>query len=369
MKKYERIEPIYILENMKKSLILFTLILTSFTSLAFAAREPFLFGMEEPSQHILLNNRILAIVNGKPISVVDVMKKMDVLFYKQYPQYTSNNAARFQFYKINWKKIVQDLIDKELILADAQEAKVKVTSGEIRKEMESTFGPNIIINLDKAGITFDDAWKMMEDDILLRRMVGFRAQLKAIKRITPQVVKTAYEEFAKNNVQPEKWDYQVIAIRDVNPEKGAEQANLVYQRLIDGTTPSEELPKVLEALDGIESTTKITVSELFSHEEKELSPAYKAVLTTLNTNSYSSPITQKSKDKSTVFRIFYLKERTPGGAPLFSAIGNKIKYQLLEEAIEEETIAYFERLRKHYHVHENGFQDLIAEGFEPFILK
>ncbi len=29
---------------------------------------------------------------------------------------------------------------------------------------------------------------MMEEDIIIRRMVGYRAQLKALKRITPQVV-------------------------------------------------------------------------------------------------------------------------------------------------------------------------------------
>lgn len=334
-------------------------------SVAFA-KDPFLFGMEGPKQHILVNNRILAIANGKPISVIDIMKKMDVLFYKQYPQYTSNNAARFQFYKVNWKRILQDLIDKELILADAQEAKVKVTNGEVRKEMEATFGPNIILNLDKAGITFDDAWKMMEDDILLRRMVGFRAQLKALKKITPQVVKNAYEEFAKNNIQPEKWQYQVIAIRDEDALKGETEANRIHQFLLNHHGSIEELSKAIEN----DSSTKITISELFTHEEKDLSPAYKEVLVSLSQNSFSAPIAQKSKkDKSTAFRIFYLKERTAAGAPTFNEVGKKIRYELLEEAIEKETIAYFEHLRKHYHVHENGFNELVAEGFEPFSLK
>lgn len=351
---------------MKHLIFIITFLFSVVHSMAFAT-DPFLFGMDGPPQHILVNNRILAIVNGKPISVIDIMKKLDVLFYKQYPQYTSNNAARYQFYKVNWKKILQDLIDKELILADAQEAKVKVTSGEIRKEMESTFGPNIIMNLDKTGISFDDASKMMEDDILLRRMVGFRAQLKALKKITPQVVKNAYEEFAKNNVLPEKWQYQVIAIRDEDPLKGKKEAHHIHQYLLNYEGPIEELPKSIEPLN---LTAKISVSELFSHEEKDLSPAYKEVLTTLSPNRFSSPIAQASKkDKSTVFRIFYLKEKIAGGAPSFDEVGKKIRYELLEDAIEKETLAYFEHLRKHYHVHENGFNELVATGFEPFSLK
>ena len=58
--------------------------------------DSLLLGAEQPA-HVIVHNRILAKVNGKAISVVDIMKKMDILFYREYPQYTSSSQARFQF--------------------------------------------------------------------------------------------------------------------------------------------------------------------------------------------------------------------------------------------------------------------------------
>ncbi len=84
--------------TMKKiSLYLGLLLLTRVASLH-ASGESFLFGQGESAQ-IFVNNRILAVANGKPISVYDIMKKWMCFFYKQYPQYTSNQNARLQFIK------------------------------------------------------------------------------------------------------------------------------------------------------------------------------------------------------------------------------------------------------------------------------
>src|ERR1700730_13068687 len=87
---------------------------------ALIAQDGILYGPEDNAR-IVVNNRILAKVNGKEISVFDVMKKMDMLFYRQFPEYTSSMQARFQFYQVSWKRVLQDLIDKELIMADAEE--------------------------------------------------------------------------------------------------------------------------------------------------------------------------------------------------------------------------------------------------------
>ena len=72
---------------------------------------------------------------------------------------------------MSWKSALEEIIDKELILADAQESKIEVSSGDVRQEMERSFGPNIIANLDKAGISFEEASKIMQEEIIIRRMI------------------------------------------------------------------------------------------------------------------------------------------------------------------------------------------------------
>lgn len=112
-------------------------------------------------QEVFVNNRILAKVNGKAISVIDVMKKMDMLFYRQFPEYTYLlHQHAFNFIMSIGNMFSDDLIDKEVILADAEEHKMPLTNGSIRQEMELLFGPNIIANLDKIGMSYDEAYKI-----------------------------------------------------------------------------------------------------------------------------------------------------------------------------------------------------------------
>ncbi|MGZ3633744.1 MAG: peptidylprolyl isomerase [Parachlamydiaceae bacterium] len=317
----------------------------------------------KPTEHVVVNNRVLAKVNGKAISVMDVMKKMDILFYREFPQYTSFPEARFQFYEANWKYVLQELIDKELIIADAEENKLPVSSGDVRQEMERMFGPNIISNLDSIGMTFEEAWKIVQGDILLQRMLFVRVNAKALREVTPKDVQTYYEEYAKENVTLPQWNYQVITIRDKNPEKGEETAKLAYKLL------TEEKVGLPELATRIKSTpqapvSQVSVSEMYSHSDKEISPSYKEILSKMTPGTYSEPVAQKSKDKSMVYRLFFLDRMTPGGVPPFKDVEGKLKEKLLEKEITEKSQAYIKRLRSHFDV-----QEMIPEGFEPFELK
>lgn len=322
---------------------------------------------QEPEKQIFVNNRILAKVNGKPISVVDVMKKMDVHFYRQYPQYASSPVARFQFYQISWQPVLKELIDKELLLADAEEHQLNVSSGDVRQAMEDLFGPNIIANLDKINLSFEEAWKIVREDSIIKRMLYIRAHAKASKKITPQDVRKAYEEFAKNNTRDDEWQYIVVSVRDPDSTYGADVANYAYQLLLDKHVPFNELPKHVTSFASWKSTTKVTVSEEFHHTEKDLSPAYKEILVKMPPNTFSQPIAQKSrKDNGTVFRIFYLKSKIPGGVIPFSEVEEKLKDQLLDQAVADETETYLKKLHQHHNVQESI---LLDDNFEPFALK
>lgn len=322
-----------------------------------------LLGAPSHPEHLIVNNRVIAKVNGKAISVIDLMKKMDIVFYKEFPQYTSIPEARYQFYQANWKSMLKELINKELILADAEENKLQVGSGEVRQEMENLFGPNIIGNLDKIGMTFDEAWKIIQGDIQLHRMLYIRVNSKASRDVTPKTVYANYEEYAKENSVLDQWGYRVVSIRHKDSSVGAATANIAYQLLTIECIPLSELA---ENLKNHSSTGKssVNISELFVHTEKEMSPAYKDIIEKMSPKSYSMPIAQKSKDKSLVFRFFYLDAMTPGGAPSFQASENKIKEKLLSKGLNEKGEAYVKKLYQHFDV-----QEMISEGFEPFSLK
>lgn len=349
---------------------LFLISLTLLTATAGEVKaESFLFGQNEPT-HITVNNRVLAKIHGKPISVIDVMKKMDVMFYRQFPEYSTSPQARYQFYMANWKHVLDDLIDKELILADAEELKIPISTGDVRQEMENLFGPNIITNLDKIGLTYEEANNMVKGDITLRRMLMYRANSKALRQITPQVVREAYDKMAKDNIREDQWRYYVISIRGADGVADDKAAKAVHDMLTKDSVPLDQLATKAKENAAITGATTVTVSQELIHNDKEVSDAYKEILSKLQPDAYSDPIAQKSRaDSSTVYRIFNLKKMTKGGIIPFAEVENRLRDKLLDITISKETEAYLKRLREHFDVQDSHLKDMIADDFEPFSLK
>jgi len=334
-----------------------------------APKQQFLFAQEQP-KHIEVNNRVMAIVNGKPITAYDIMKKLDITFYKQYPEYADSIESKFQYYQYNWKYTLQDLIDKELILADAEEVKLPISTGDIRQEMETLFGPNIIYNLDRIGMSFDEAQEMVQSDLLLQRMMSIRVNLKSMRKVTPQAILQAYEEFSKDNIRSYEWDYSIISVRHPDPTKGSEIINTIHKLLTEENTPQEEIKERLKAIGLVDNNTKINISNKYHHNENEVSEMYKDVLVNMSPDSFTQPLTHTSRDgKSKIFRIFYLEDLVPGGKIPFEEVENTLIQGIRNKFLDTETDAYLTRLRKHFSVDDKEILMKLPTDFEPFSLK
>lgn len=342
--------------------LFFTLFITGAT---IGHSLPMSFGME-PTYDIVVNNRVLTMVNQKPITVLDVAKKMDMAFFSQYPEYADSPQARYQYYQARWKADLNELIEKELILADASEHKIDITRGDIRQELEETFGPNVIENLDRAGLTLDEALEMTKDNITIRRILGSKVNAKAVRRAIPDNLKKAYEEYVAKNAKPEKWNYRVISVRSPEEAKGAEIAQSVYESIQEEAL---ELAQLQERYQDDEEV-QITVSELYSHTKDEIGSKYKEALEKLAAGQFSEPVAQKGrKDNRLVYRIFYLADVDQGGAPPFNEVTPLLRKKIMEEAIEEETISYLNNLHKHFAISNQEVLQQLPENFQPFSLQ
>ncbi|CDZ80449.1 peptidylprolyl isomerase [Candidatus Rubidus massiliensis] len=347
---------------MKKLFTIACLTLPFFATSVYAAKGDILI-KNEANAKLAIHNRVLAKVNGKPITVMDVVKRMDLIFYKQFPQFASSIQAKYQFYQINWKEVLKDLIEKELVLAEADEQKIPVSNGDVRQEMENMFGPNIIANLDKAGLTFDEAFKIIQGDIKLKRMLYVRVNMKVLKKVTPKDVRTFYENNLDKYQQPESFVYHVVSLRTKESEKGKDAAQYLYDQLKNGIKIND-LKTVWENSTWAQSDIKFQVSQEYKQESKDVSEANKKILNTLDNLTFSEPQSQKSRqDSSTVYRIFYLVKKVNEGFIPFAEAEQKIKSQLLNQALDEEGEVYINKLKKHFDI-----QELLKEDFEPFIL-
>lgn len=349
---------------MNTKIFTFFLFCTFAISTASIADDAMLFG--NTPKTISVNNRILANPGGKAISVIDVMKKMDMTFYTRFPEYASMPEARFQFYQANWKAVLQDLIDKELVMTDAKECKFLVSDPDVRQEMEKLFGPNILENLNSINLTFEEAKEMIREDITIRRVLQMRAHAKAMNRVTPQALREAYEKHAKENVRPDNWQYYVISVRHEVPEEGESIAQYVYSLLTEKGITLDHLLDTLEHEKG----KAVNISNMYDHDDSELSVQYKEILALLDSNSYSTPSKHTSRSsQSPVFRVFYLKEKTEGGTPSFDEVEINLHNSLANTAVEEETIKYLDYLCEHFDIPKSTeLIKSIPEDFAPFIL-
>jgi len=323
------------------------------------------FFLQQPQRSLFVNNRILAMVNGKAISAVDIMKKMDLIFYREFPQYSSSSEARYQFYHVNWKHVLKEMIEKELILADGQEMQLEVSHGDIRQQMEDVFGPNIIANLEKAGLTYEEAWNMVKEELLLRRMMMMRVNSKAFRAVTPSHIRAAYEEYAKNNPLPASWRYQILSFRASDPTACAKTAEKAYTLVAEENVPLEELQKTLN-----QKETTVTISEQFVRTEKEISASHRSIISKLTANTFSHPVEQQSRSKKgSLFRIFRLIAFIPEGPPPLSESQTELKNKLIERQVDKEASAYISKLYKHFSIQGDEKHPLYPKDFEPFTLQ
>jgi len=318
---------------------------------------------------IVVNNRILVKVNGKAISVLDVMKKMDLLFHREYPQLASSVPAKHQFYSQFWRDVLNNMINEQLILANAAEMKLTVSDGDARQELEELFGPNVVLNIDKLGLTYQEALKMVHDELLTRKMDYFMVHSKAINRVGPKEVRAAYEIYAKEHPIEATWSYEVVSIRspyELNSIAVAEQA---YQLLAKEQIPIDKLSDTLKTRGLLLDKTTVSAVEEANRTEKNISSQHKDVLQTMAVGTYCKPIAQISRaDKNKVYRIFHLQQHTEAGTVSFNEVEEKLKAQLIEKESEVESEAYHQKLRQRFGINDEYLSKMFPENFQPFLL-
>ena len=319
---------------------------------------------------IVVNNRILAKVQGQNISVIDVMKKMDVYLNQNYPEVAQNTVARFQFYSSQWKQSLAQMIDNELIIADAEAKQVKVSDGDLRETIQERFGPNIMSTLDKLGITYEEARKMILAEMIVQRMTWIKINSKAIQSVNPKDIKLAYQNFCIENPPIEEWDYQVVAIRSENASIGEKIAEKVQELLATQKIGLDNLSVDLASHIELDPTTSIQVSNEMHASSKEISENHKEVLFSLPTHTFSLPILQKSRaSQTTVHRIFYLKDHKKIEQPRFEKMATQLENHLIHEAINKESAAYIKKIRQYFGYDEKSMEESIPSNFQPFSIK
>lgn len=348
---------------------------------------------QEKEPELIVYNRVLAKINGKTFSVVDVMKKMDLFLQKNYPHMVGSKAACFQFYSSQWKDTLTQMINDELILEDAGHLELKITDADVREEIMQRFGPNVMLTLDSLNLTYDEAKQLVHSDLVVQQMMWFRVHAKALTQVTPEEIKTAYQEYCKKNPSSKEWEYEVLSLRSTNRSLGEALAHKACDLLkgpgtLETTTKSEEIlltnspeqaPPVLEmSLAAIAENLKkeaqegvvVSLNSDLKADDRSLAKSHREVLESLQLGAYSEPIAQVSRsDQSVVHRIFHLKKISSKTVPPFERLASNLKEELLSSASSKEHSQYIAKLRAKLGYDENHILEKLPPDFQPFTLR
>lgn len=224
---------------------------------------------------IIIHNRVIAKVNDKALSVVDIIKKMDLMFYQEHPELLESTPMRYEFYKANWKEVLERIIDRELVLQAAEEQNMPLSSGDVREEIEDIFGPNIMANLEQAGLSYEDAYTMIRSDILIRRMLTFAVNMKALKDITPEAISKEYERVLKDKYQ-NQYVFRIISIKGENQDKVQEKASTLVKALNEKKIAISDIATTEDS----DSEVLVSVTSPYTQGENEFArPVFNTIAT------------------------------------------------------------------------------------------
>lgn len=324
--------------------------------------------LAERGPRLVINNRPLAKVNGKIISLFDVVKKLDLFLYNYDPDYVPPVAEKYQFYQSRWQQTLDDMIIDELVLLDAEKKEISISEGEVRQEMINRFGPNIMLNLDKVNLSYDEAKEIIKKELTCNRLIGINVHAKAFQIVTPKKIQQAYTVYLEKNPAKERYVYQVLSIRG-DDKASVDALGTEARTLIDRLPAASNLETIQTALTNDNPGIAVSVSQTFEKELKDLSSQYKTILTSMDSEGFSQPASQFSRHtKSHVCRIFHLLKTETQKPASFNAMHDSLKNDLLNQVCEEEKKHYDEKLEKKFGFYKESSKFTLPQQYHPFFL-
>ena len=308
----------------------------------------------EPSE-IVVHNRPLVRVNGRIISVLDVKKKMDFYLFERYPEAFKSNLARYQFYTEFWQQQLDEMIVAELILMEAEELKFTQSDGDVSQELDRRLGAHPLAALEQLQMKQDEVHQIVKRDLTYQQFFWFYVYNKAQQKAKPDAIAKAYESYIETHKTPERWVYDVITVRGEDVDQMQNAAQSLYTSLVEAPKEPEAVTCVLTQAK--EDTTEgIAISQSTSIEQDDdlLALETRKVLASLAFDESSPPLYQMSRsDNTPLFRIYTLRDHTLEEAPPLAEVASELKTQLLNQEVQQQSEAYFKRLKERY-----GYGDL-----------
>ncbi len=297
----------------------------------------FCFPSEAQEKQVRHTQKILAVVNGEPITQIDVDEILAPIYLQYKNTYTGKELeAKLEIARTD---ILDQLIGDKLILQQAKKKELHVDEKEVDKliaELKNNF--ETIEEFEKVlkeqNVTLIDLRKRYEEQLLIKKAVGQEVLAKIV--VSPAEISSYYEKHKKDFTIPKQIRLRNIFLSTKNNEEKVEQkANHIYEQLQKGTEFIELVEKYSEAPNVVDSGDMGYITRGSFREEIE------EIVFGLDVGDFTKPLKTSSG-----FYLFKVIEKKEASIPPLEAVQEKIRNKLFSQKLDKKLKEWVNKLKE-----------------------
>lgn len=320
------------------------------------------------SYQLVIHNRPLLKVGESMISLHDVLQKVNLMILAHDPEYLDNPQALFHIYQQYWKGAFEELVNAELMALYWTDKKFVLPETEIRAALNDRFGPNVVDNLNKMGLSYEQALAVVHKDLMVQQINWYFIHMKALGLVTPEKIKTAYQAYLNDFIPSEQWAYEVVSIKGDDLQFCQKVALEICQSASAESSPllsmNDLLAGVKESFKQSDKTVTVSVQN-YTHDKNAIASRYTEALRSIPIGSLSQPIIEGSPKKPIV-KLIKLQQIQKEEPKAFQEMAPSFEQQIFQKVYSEEMSLFIKNLQEQY-----GYTDplkMIPEDYVPFEL-
>ncbi|MBQ8498241.1 hypothetical protein [Chlamydia sp.] len=305
--------------------------------------------VEQSLSEVAIHNRVLFKVDEDTVvTTLDVIHKLNILFYSTCPQLIDSVSARSQYYAAMWPVVLEAVINEFLMAADAKAKKIFIDPTSVNQEIESMFGRDLSPFFKIFDMTPEDVFNVVHRIMVAQRIEGMMVRSRVMLKVTPGMVRTYYQKLAEEAAQITQWTYRVLTIKAGSEFLANKIAGKVQERLNEGAAWDKERLTAMVLSQG----GQLICSEEFFREDAQLSVAHKQALEEI---PFPEERCGKAIEHASGLKLFVLFNRSTKTLEPLEKIEPQLKQQLMMALAEEEEANYKGKLHARY-------------GFDPSVI-
>ncbi|MFN2269082.1 MAG: SurA N-terminal domain-containing protein [Desulfonatronovibrio sp.] len=290
-----------------------------------------LFSAAHPVWSTSVVNRIVALVDGKTITLFELQSRLRHLLglfedvdIDEIPQDQLDQTRR---------QVLEQMVNDILLKKEAEKYGIEVGKREIENHIREVRSENNLSmeefeeHLESEGLTLEAYKEQISDSIIRQRVLSMMVRRKVM--VTSEEIESFYQKYTKE-YQEEKISLQVILVPDV------QQAESVREKITQGEMTfdqaAENFSKGPNASEG---------GDLGTVNLQNLAPEWQQALENLDPGEISSPFEVRGSGA-----LLKLKETHSSGAIPLSEVEDKIREQIFNAKLDSRFEEYIEGLRE-----------------------